>query len=175
MAAFEPETRGETRVLFRREPEPRGGWSVLLVQSEVRPDWERAAERFRLEGMQSCVKEWDPVLRPGQQFRFRLRANPTVKRNGKRLGLFGKDEAGRDRQLEWLRTRMERGGCRVAGARVVDEGLLENREPRLEFQSALFEGGLCVEEPHRAEEIVRSGVGSAKGFGFGLLSLAAAG
>ena len=172
MAAFDPEERGESRVLFRVEPERYAGRVVLLVQSEIRPDWSRTAERFLLEELKCCVKEWEPALRSGQCLRFRLRANPTVKRNGKRLGLFGTDAEGRDRQLEWLRPRMERCGFCVGGVNVVDEGLVGSRQPRLEFQSALFDGIVRVEDPDRAREAVCGGVGSAKGFGFGLLSLA---
>jgi len=178
MAAFDPTARGDSRVLYRVEPERCAGRVMVLVQSDVRPDWQRTRERFRLDGMGAQVKEFEPSLREGQRVRFRLRANPTVKRDGKRIGLFGTEPDGRDRQLEWLRTRLERAGYRVphtpAAVRVIDEGLVRNREPRLELQSALFEGVVEIRDPEAAAKAVRAGVGPGKGFGFGLLSLAPA-
>jgi CRISPR system Cascade subunit CasE len=73
---------------------------------------------------------------------------------------------------DWLRERLEDAGSTLSGCSVVDEGLLHDRRHGLQFQSALFEGVLQVEKPERLIPALQSGIGSAKGFGFGLLSLA---
>ena len=57
MAGFEPAHRADTRVLFRVEPERPRGRVVLLVQSEIAPQWARAYDRFWGERMQAEVKE----------------------------------------------------------------------------------------------------------------------
>ena len=44
----------------------------------------------------------------------------------------------------------------------------------ISFFGVLFEGMLRVDEPEKFLKSVESGIGSAKGFGFGLLSVAPA-
>jgi CRISPR system Cascade subunit CasE len=170
MAGFDPETRGKTRVLFRVEPERRAGPVIVLVQSEVKPDWSRAWDRFFGHEIRADVKEWHVALVPGQRLRFRLRANPTVKRDGKRLGLHDEEQ-----QRAWLQRKLEQCGAALGDFRVVDEGLLVDHDPPLEMQSALYDGVLSVRDPGALVDAVLDGLGAGKAFGFGLLSLAPAG
>jgi CRISPR system Cascade subunit CasE len=170
MAGFDPEERGDTRVLFRIEPERPPGRVILLVQSEAEPQWNRASERFFGPLICAQMKELRIALSAGQRLRFRLRANPTVKREGKRLGLYGEE-----RQRLWLQRKFDQGGVSVGDFRVVDEGLTTDRDPPLELQSALYEGSLVVRDPGALMDAVRAGIGTGKAFGFGLLSLARAG
>lgn len=170
MAGFDPERRGDARVLFRIEPERPRGRAVLLVQSEVAPEWSRAFDRFFGERGQADVKEARLALSAGQRLRFRLRANPTVKREGKRLGLYGESN-----QRSWLERKLEGAGSAAVEFRVVDEGLVKDRDAHLELQSALYEGFLQVRDPQALVTAVAAGIGSGKAFGFGLLSLAPAG
>ncbi|MDZ7619262.1 MAG: type I-E CRISPR-associated protein Cas6/Cse3/CasE [Patescibacteria group bacterium] len=98
--------------LWRLEPETDAcGSPRVLVQGRCRADWSRIgvegwiagppdrpidlAERLALDSLQ-----------PGRRFRFRLRANPSVCRDGRRLGLFRTDE-----QEAWL----QRKGCQQHG------------------------------------------------------------
>src|SRR5205823_32467 len=46
MAGFDPGERHTSRVLFRLEPERDRGRAIILVQSEVPPNWERARHEF---------------------------------------------------------------------------------------------------------------------------------
>jgi CRISPR system Cascade subunit CasE len=101
---------------------------------------------------------------------FRLRANPTVKRDGKRHGYLREED-----QIRWLWRKAEEGGFGVVDVRVRPENSLTARRisgPPMSFLSVVFEGRLRVFDPERFLDTVRNGVGSAKGFGFGLLSLA---
>ena len=74
----------------------------------------------------------------------------------------------------------ESGGFAVRSARVIPEGVHHGRKTDgtsrhdLAFFSVLFEGILEVAEPSRLQETLAEGIGSGKGFGFGLLSLARA-
>lgn len=157
------------RVLYRVEPEVRNGRVVVLVQSQSEPDWESI--RDGLVGVH--VKDFSPVLNAESHFRFRLRANPTVTREGKRYGLI------RDADLlDWLHKKEERLGSRIMSARVVDEGYATGRKPnkekghRLAIKTARFEGVMEVVDPSRLTEAVTNGIGPGKAFGCGLLSLA---
>src|SRR6267142_450598 len=78
---------GGGRVLFRLDVDRNSGSMILLVQSAQKPDWQQlhSSSDFFLEPAQ--CKKFTPVFQPGQDLRFRLRANPTVKREGKRFGL----------------------------------------------------------------------------------------
>jgi CRISPR system Cascade subunit CasE len=170
MAGFEPQERGESRVLYRVEPERPAGRVMLLVQSETGPDWDRAAERFFGVGLRADAKELRLTLAAEQRLRFRLRANPTVKRDGKRLGLYEEE-----RQRAWLQRKLFGTGAALDQFRVIDEGRVVDRDPALELQSALFEGVLSVQNPEMLLDTVQQGIGSGKAFGFGMLSLAPAG
>ena len=186
MAAYpharDPHSRAE--VLFRVELS-RGGSPVVLVQSVRRPDWTRLADGYAaevhgpksLEGVQ---------FHAGQRLRFRLRANPTkrlressVLPDGepvgpdwaeKRVGLVREDE-----QQTWLERKAEAAGFRLLGLRMIPEGnaVARKGERPLTFAAVVFEGRLEVTDAGRFREAWAAGIGSAKGLGFGLLTVAA--
>lgn len=157
------------RVLFRVD---HGGAGELaaLVQSRTPPHWDGLTAAAGYLTGQPETRSYTPHFVRGQRLAFRLRANPTVKRNGKRLGLYTDDE-----QLAWL------GRKGVAGGFQVDQvvALTEDRAQRsghragtVEHLAVRFEGLLQVVDPLRFADTVAGGIGSAKGFGFGLLSIA---
>lgn len=187
------------RILFRVEPD-RTGRSIILVQSDLCPRWERLDERgggYLLAPPE--FKEVQPVFAAGQRLRFRLRANPTKKvgsstkeerqggkkANGQRLALLREDE-----QVAWLLHKGEQGGFRIPGewqpgpdgqrvanfrVDVVPEGWVRcGKEGHAggRFLAVRFEGVLAVTAPELFLQTLADGIGSAKGFGFGLLSLA---
>ena len=111
---------------------------------------------------------------------FRLRANPTVKRrfpNGdhKRVGIYRPEE-----QIAWLERKGELGGFRVLSVRTCHEleagGRIQRQGEthKLKLLTVRFDGISQVTNPERLQETLRQGIGSGKGFGFGLLSLAPA-
>jgi CRISPR system Cascade subunit CasE len=193
LAAFDPAGRGPGDVLFRVEPERPSDRVVMLVQSVPEPDWPRAFDRFFGPGHHQ-LRGYSPQLAAGDRLRFRLRANPTWKHEGKRRsvcvlerrlhGREGENPQPRSREEvlgEWLQRKLSAAGAALLGHQVVDEGLIrdivarDGREERLEFHSVLFEGGLVVNDPELFRSALCRGIGSAKGFGFGLLSIARAG
>lgn len=160
------------RVLFRVEPQVRDGKMRLLVQSGAEPSWGILAERCR--GLvKADVKEFSPLFRAEDSFRFRLRANPTVTRDGKRFGLV-REEA----LVHWLQRKEERLGVRFLDILATDEGYVTGRKvhgqaaPRVNIKTARFEGRLRVCEPNLFLESFTKGIGPGKAFGCGLLSLA---
>lgn len=174
----------EERVLFRLETQPRTGALTLLVQSLTLPDWSWLAEPnargylLPVDEPNPAVKSFDLNLASGQVLAFRLRANPTVKRkfesgDHKRVGLYREEE-----QIEWLKRKAEQSGFRVLSARIGNQntvnGHIRRGEERhkLKLLAVQFDGLLEVTDPDRLRETVRRGIGSGKGFGFGLLSLA---
>lgn len=183
MRAFPDDLGEDERVLFRLEP-GRNGALTLLVQSRIFPDWSwLAAPEARgyllpIDEPNPAVKSFDLALTPGQVLIFRLRANPTVKRrfnerDHKRVGIY--DER---KQIEWLQRKGEQGGFRLLSVRVSDRGDVTGRIMRgghahpLKLVAVQFDGLLQVTDPERLRQTVCQGIGSGKGLGFGLLSLA---
>jgi CRISPR system Cascade subunit CasE len=157
---------------------------TLLVQSWTLPDWSWLAEaRSRgyllLVGEPNpAVKSFDLDLAPGQMLAFRLRANPTVKRrfnkvDHKRVGIYGEEK-----QIEWLQRKGEPAGFRLVSARTSRQEDIQRtisrkgKKHKLKLAAVQFDGLVQVTDPDRLRQTVRQGIGSAKGFGFGLLSLA---
>ena len=164
MAGFKAD-QNHSRVLFRLEPEVRDGLAHILVQSKVKPSWSTSGV------VNAQVKEFYPVFRQGVKLRFRLRANPTVTRNGKRYGLI------RDQSLEeWLRKKEKNLGVQFHSMSIVDEGYItgsKNREShRLNLKTVLYDGILTVTDVRLLEKAFSQGIGSGKAFGCGLMSLA---
>lgn len=178
-------TEGAERVLFRLEHQPRAGILTLLVQSLTVPDWswletpDCGNYLLSMTGdLNPAVKAFTPVFTAGQLLVFRLRANPTVKRKfadgaHKRIGLY--DES---KQIGWLRRKGEHGGFEVLSVRTSGCSLVRatvaraNGFHRAQILSVQFEGVLRVTNPLEFQDTIRQGVGSAKGLGFGLLSVA---
>lgn len=170
---------GPGRVLFRVDHSGDSGDVYLLVQSEKKPDWHKAEQLLNSLSEPPQSKPLDLRLSKGQVLYFRLLANPTVKRQrgdnqpSKRLGLLREED-----QLTWLKRKGEEGGfsllsC-VTTAKEMLKDIKEDNAARhkLSLLSVCFEGVLMVGNPEAFLEIVRGGIGSAKGLGFGLLSLA---
>ena len=173
---------GDERVLFRLESHPRTGDLTLLVQSLTLPNWSWLAEPgargylLPVDVPNPAVKSFDLDLSSGQVLAFRLRANPTVRRRlpdgtRKRVGLCREEE-----QVAWLERKAEQGGFRVRSVRTSNQhvvgGRLRQEARKLCLLSVQFDGLLQVTDPDRLRETVQRGVGSGKGMGFGLLSLA---
>ncbi len=174
-------------VLFRVEV-PRTGIPTLLVQSLYKPHWEEIAslESYLIAGAYLPFGEENPAekevdfaqkLCAGQQLAFRLRANPTKRdaKTRKRIGLYKEDK-----QLAWLQRKFEnKSAAKLLSARIGNEkevrGKLfveKDNKKRMKFHTVQFEGILQVDDQAQFLKMLKAGIGSGKGLGFGLLSLA---
>ncbi len=175
---------GAERVLFRLESAPQRGGLSLLVQSWNLPDWgwlEAPNARGYLlpvDVPNPAVKPFDVDLSAGQVLAFRLRANPTARRTladgtRKRIGLCREEE-----QMAWLERKGEQHGFRALSVCTANKTMVNawsrrgERAHKLTFLAVQFDGLLQVTKPDQLRESVRQGIGSGKGLGFGLLSLA---
>jgi CRISPR system Cascade subunit CasE len=157
------------RVLFRVEPEWNSDGINILVQSPVTPDWVYLKESGK--GLISFqVKPYNPVINSGDFLRFRLRGNPTVKRNGKRYGLIHDDAL-----EKWLLKWVESMGVKNMSFTVIDEGYISGLKNgnEIKIKTARFDGRFQIIDPEKFMNMIAIGIGSAKGFGCGLLSIAA--
>ena len=176
----------DDRLLFRAEPEAPGGPAVL-VQTLAAPDWRALPDGYaRVDG----PKPFEPRLVQGQRLRFRLVANPTVKkqRDGKKHGarvplVHPRAPEGHPEvtagYLDWIERKAGAAGLAIDADRLVGapfEVRTRKRgrsgDHRVTLFGVRFDGVATVADSVALSEAVRSGVGPAKGFGFGLLSIA---
>lgn len=179
----------EGEFLWRLEPEtgpddhPR-----VLVQSRSQPDWNRIRIPDWIATMDPAIDlssrlKLDSLL-AGQRFRFRLRANPCVTRNHKRLGLLRLAD-----QEAWVARKGELHGFTVprfarSGAsessevrvdvRVSQEQMLRGKQHAgngIRVYAVLFDGYLTVTEPVKFRLTLQTGIGHGKAMGLGLLSV----
>lgn len=187
LSAFRGETFQQERVLFRVEMrnEIGGGMVRMLVQSRCQPDW-TVLEKDRRQpylvkngGPNPQVKEFAPVLRPGMLLQFRLLANPTARKKSaetsrsERIGLYCEAE-----QINWLARKAANHGFTIENVGVTPQGkvrgwaYMNGRRNDLILLAVQFDGVLRVTNADALLTALENGIGSAKGFGFGLLSLA---
>lgn len=166
---------GPGRILYRMDENSSSSTATILVQSQKEPDWKKADYLSKYCIAEPEVKIYQPEITRGTLYYFRLRANPTVKRGGKRYGLLREEE-----QIKWLNRKASASGFSVLGCRITDEGIEKSKKygkseedaSILSFFAVRFEGILRIEDPDLMLKAIESGIGSGKGLGFGLLSIA---
>lgn len=168
------EREAPPRILWRLEPSQAWDDAVVLVQSRDAGDWSfLAGSPGYLQAAEDalCSKAFEPagLAQQGAVVRFRLAANPTVTRAGKRIGLVGEDS-----QLEWLGRQGQRHGFDLRSALVCAGGRLHGRKgsTRMTVLRVLFEGFLEVRDTESLTRAIVDGIGPGKAFGCGMLSLA---
>ena len=163
------------RLLFRIESQRnRTEAPIVLAQSSsLKPDWNNLPETFLIRPAET--KEFDPDFVSEQTLGFRLTANPTKKYEGKRLPLVKEEE-----YFSWLERKGKLHGFTVLSSNAATFRIGEGKETAAQHRrktslplfGVRFDGFLRVEDPEGLLSAVSSGIGSAKSFGFGLLSVA---
>jgi CRISPR system Cascade subunit CasD len=159
------ETRKHHGVLFRMEKHGEG--LVLLVQSTTFPDFHRlpAGYLIDLPEVRRIDGELQEVIAVGARLRFVVRASTMEGHEHRPI-------TSTEGRLAWLGTRAKGAGFWVE---TVDEEPLPRLRPSkgMTFPGATFRGVLRVIDAEAALSTVRLGLGRARAFGFGLLSLEA--
>jgi CRISPR system Cascade subunit CasE len=201
MRAFPDDAGASPRrahAILHRLDEERGERLVLLIQSRTRPLVERWPAGYVLDfggdlDLAFSVSGDNPAIRNveseraafqvGRRFAFRLRANTTrvidtktgpdgKRRRGRRVPLRSDEE-----RLRWLTRRAEAAGftfdpIAVRLTEVAASG--GHRANQVTVAGTLFDGVLVVRDVELFVRAVDEGIGRAKAYGFGLLSLAPA-
>lgn len=183
----QPNQAGPGRVLWRLDNY--GPQRVLLfVASPDKPDFTHIVEQAGWPTTQAWdTRSYDGLLdslRPGQQWQFRLTANPV---HHVRLDHWGGSKplghVTVAQQQQWLLDRAQRHGFRIVDSAaaegepdvaVVDRAVrrFSRNGSRVTLSTATFEGHLTVEDAAALRRSMTSGIGRAKSYGCGLLTLA---
>lgn len=188
------------RVLWRLDGDD-GYQPMVYVVSHERPSFEHLVEQAgwpSAETPQIDVAEYTPMLariRADDRYAFRLSANPTYTVTTTRAdGTTVKRRAAHKtvaHQTRWLVERADDLGVGIAHARQVPvsdgeppldllvAGSVRRRFPRegvgtVTIDVVTYLGHLVVTDPDRLRSVLLDGIGRAKGYGCGLLTLAPA-
>lgn len=177
--AFAPDAEARpARFLWRREADHGGlAGTTVLVQAALLGNWQAlSASDLHGEGYCGSLLGNKPValerlIQSGHRCRFRLLANPTVTRGGKRYGLHDDDA-----RQAWVRRQGERLGFEVvtaersASTRIrAEQG---SRDRTITLDAVLFDGILQVTDAAALRHAWSAGIGPGKALGLGMLSLA---
>jgi len=152
------------------------------------PDWAGVGVKGWLSNSDAAIDLKDRLklnsLKVGKRFRFRLRANPCVKRDGKRLGLLRTYE-----QEIWLERKAKQHGFLLPqlasfdfseapqariDVRISQEQMLRGKQHignGIRIYSVLYDGILMVTEPDGFRSALQTGIGHGKAMGLGLMSV----
>lgn len=178
------------RVLWRVDALPDGRGIRLYVVSPEKPDLESIARQAGdVESSSWETKDYDRFLaqiKGGQKYHFRLKANPVRKvlqdqgriPNTEIVGTL-QGHITEKHQLQWLFDRMENHGFRILNEShnpevcVVGSSreVFKRGHDRVTLMTALYEGALEVVDAKTYRHALTFGVGRAKGFGCGLMTI----
>ena len=183
MAAFPClKQEGDGRVLWRLDS--LGPSTYVLVQSPSKPDFSHMVDQF---GWPSSEQKWDTLAYNGflnkiendQEWRFRLTANPTRKitENGKKMVAA---HVTADQQKKWLLDRCESHGFTIPeydndpAFDIVSRKLVDFKRDgkTVSIQFTSFEGILKVDNADLLRQSMLNGIGRAKAYGCGMLTVA---
>jgi len=165
--------------LWRLEPEQsHDGFSKVIVQSHILPDWSRINLADWLgEAPTTPINILEKLSLDkranGSQFRYRLRANPSVCRKGRRFGLLNANE-----QTDWILKQGVKNGFKPFSIHRSEERMLSGNTRKISSTitirlfSVLYDGILSVTDLQQFQKAVEFGIGRGKSMGLGLLSVA---
>jgi CRISPR system Cascade subunit CasE len=182
-ACFPTADKTDSRNLWRIDRLNRSLY--LLLQSEDKPDFTHITEQFGWLGQTWETKEYDGFLsglRNGQIWNFRLQANPTRSislekdARGKVVGLVTVKL-----QKDWFANRAAKHGFEIGQTKqgdlifdVVQNEIrhFQRQGKMVTFEAAVFEGMLRIVDAGSLVNAMKKGIGRAKAYGCGLLTLA---
>ncbi|MFD9734629.1 type I-E CRISPR-associated protein Cas6/Cse3/CasE [Umezawaea sp. NPDC059074] len=158
------------------------GTYVQYVQSATEPNWSKLPAGHLIRPPE--IRPLKPVIdaiRPGRKLAFRLMANPTKCdfSSRKRVPLRTQDE-----QIQWLIRKGEQHGFVIPSAQQGGADVAPSAVPRLTgskdkagkitVDPVRFDGHLVVTDDKAFTSALVAGIGRAKAYGCGLISLAPA-
>ena len=173
---------GRGRPLWRLERA--GGFPTLYVVSKTRPDLSLTQSQY---GSPDAPPEYHDYTRRldaierGQIWSFRLVANPTHNISRKKDGkIIRTPHRVVKFQSEWLGYQGDRNGFSILGEPVISSlatSTFSRREegpkgPKVTVASCIFAGRLEVTDPDKFRKALMLGVGRARAYGCGLLTVA---
>ncbi|MGM1058933.1 type I-E CRISPR-associated protein Cas6/Cse3/CasE [Saccharothrix sp. Mg75] len=172
--ATTPHPRAEHNVLFRIVRMPTN--TIVLVQATTRPTPDLLPTGYAAADTIDLTPLLDR-LDHGTRVRYRIVANATAIHTtepGKKRRLWLHDEEA----IQWWQRRANQAGLAVQHTRLTQETLLTGARPksaggqRLHHGASQFDGIAVINDPDAIRRAVTTGIGRARSYGCGLLTLA---
>lgn len=178
LSSFPSSDTDAGRVLWRVDASATSMW--LYVTSPAKPDLTHLVEQIgwplRLTWQTGDYIPLLDRLEIGQRWSFRLTANPTHTSGGKRFAHVAVAQ-----QQQWLLDRADGNGFRIGRTRGGDDDLIVSGRAVHRFArqgctitvaTATYDGTLFITNPETLRHALTDGIGRAKAYGCGLLTLA---
>ena len=153
-----------------------GNTPFLLVVSESVPGMSSIIEQFG-DGSPADTKDYGKMLNgihKGDTLKFRLEANPQMKRD-KRTGSQKRvAKTTFKNQMEWLGRKSEKCGFSIVNAEVTSSSWKTFRHAgnsKVMFMAVVFEGQCTITDEELFKNTLVSGIGREKAFGMGLMTV----
>lgn len=159
---------GERDFLFRLETSQ--DKLLLYLLSKREPDFIRMKEKKNINYSFFQTKEYKPILKENDELRFYVRINPTVKREKKRVPLVHQQEID-----DWINRKAGQNGFSLDAYNLKNKrnykSYKKGNTPSITHYGVDVEGKLVIQDKNKFMEALYHGIGSAKAFGFGLLTV----
>lgn len=154
-----PNARERMGILFRLEP------PVIILQSAIAPISTRLPDGYKISVTKEISSNYAAV-KAGGEYRFRLEANVSYREveSGRRKGLETEEEI-----QNWLFRRGDMGGFEILDYNMDTFPPIKARKGT--FTVARFDGVLKVKDLALFRKALEEGVGQAKVYGCGMISL----
>lgn len=154
-----------------------GSYSVLVVSKTI-PDFTCFVEQFGIPDIQPQTKAYDAFLekgvRQGEVMRFHITANPTIKRNGKRIPLnMKRTEQQHYCASDWIKDRLLNHGAELLTVDIsaFESHKISSGQRKITMVSADFDGYLRISDSDKFVNALKNGIGHGKAYGCGMISV----
>jgi len=154
-----------------------GRLSVLVVSKDV-PDFSLFEKQFGISGVPPQTKSYDDFLKKsvsqGEIMRFHITANPTIKKDGKRIPLNMRPTSKQKYcASDWFSDRLESHGAKIISGEITsyDTHRIKKEKNTITMVTADFDGYLKVVNRVKMVEALSNGIGHGKAYGCGMITV----
>lgn len=146
----------------------------LIVLSNDAPDF--TALINKIGNGDPRIIDYDPfidaVCETGKTFEFLISVNPVICKDGARIPLNLKKTGAHDYCADdWLKDRLENNGAELLKKEVVDSRTVNIKSGKGKIFKVTYRGVLKVTDQNKFRELLQKGLGHAKAYGCGLMSV----
>lgn len=154
-----------------------GMFSILIV-SRNEPNFEDFVQKFGVSGIQPQTKSYDDflekVIQHDEIMRFHMTANPTIKRNGKRIPLnMKRTNTYGYCASDWLCDRLKKNGAELISGDIssFEKYKIKREKSIITMVAADFDGFIRITDKDKFVYALTNGIGHGKAYGCGMISV----
>lgn len=160
----------QSRILWRQENDGRD--PIILIQSPTPPDFTHVIETYTrpTSPTATITKPYGTVLESlteGQKIKWKIELNPTINKNGKRIPIYPAQTE------EWTTNKLSPHGLSIQQLTTTPAQNITfiRNHRRITLASTIAIGTATITNPTELRNAITTGIGKAKGYGFGMLSI----